>query len=230
MSTPMIDDALAFPRRDDDWLKTVLIGGAMVLGGFLILPAIVVQGYYLRVLAGETDNPPTFADWESMLVDGLKSFVVMFVNGAVPMLVGVMIPAILGTFVLSMGSAAGSNGAAGGLGAFAAVLMLALVALLFLAILAGVYLGPAGMALLAREGQIGAAFDWSQLKAVAFTKTYFVGWLLAAVVLVVGGTVAGILSFVLVGFFVSFYINVVAYRILGATVADTIAANETGAV
>lgn len=224
----MLEDALEYPRRDDDWLTTVLIGGAMVLFGFLLIPAIVVQGYYLRVLAGR-DDPPAFDDWAELFVDGLKSFVVMFVYGLVPMLVGMVVPAVVGTFVLSMGSAAGSNGAAGGLGVFAALLALVLVPLLLLAIFAGVYLGPAGLALLAREGRIGAAFEWSQLKRVAFTKTYFVGWLLAAVVLLVGGMVAGILSLLLVGFFVSFFVNVVAYRVLGTSVEDALGAGGASA-
>lgn len=227
----MLEDALAYPRRDDDWLKTVLIGGAMVLLSFLILPALVVQGYYLRVIGqGSGDDPPTFTDWGELLVDGLKAFVVILVYGAIPFLAGMVIPAFVGTFMLSLGGAAGSNGAAmGGVGVFAALLALVLVPLLLLAIAAGIYLGPAGMALLAREGRIGAAFEWSQLKAVAFTRTYLVGWLVAAVVLFVGGILAGILSFLLVGFFVSFFVNVVAYRIVGVSVEDALGASEASA-
>lgn len=203
----------------------------MLLLSFLLLPVLVVQGYYLRVMAGESDDPPAFADWAGLLVDGLKSFVVMFVYGAIPFLASMVIPAFVGTFVLSLGSAAGSNGAAtDGVGVFAALLALVLVPLLLLAIVAGIYFGPAGMALLAREGRIGAAFDWSSLKAVAFTKTYLTGWLLAAVVLFVGGIVAAVLTFVLVGFFVSFYVNVVAYRIIGVSVEDALGASEAGDV
>jgi hypothetical protein len=224
----MLEDALAYPRRDDDWLKTVLIGGAMVLLSFPILPALVVQGYYLRVIGqGSGDDPPAFTDWGELLVDGLKAFVIIFVYGAIPFLAGMVIPAFVGTFVLSLGSAAGSNGAAtGGVGVFGALLALVLVPLLLLAIAAGIYLGPAGMALLAREGRIGAAFEWSQLKSVAFTRTYLVGWLVAAAVLFVGGILAGILSFLLVGFFVSFFVNVVAYRIVGVSVEDALGVSE----
>lgn len=224
----MFEDALKYPTRDDGWLKTVLLGGVLLLLSFLLLPVVVVQGYYLRVMAGSSaDDPPTFTDWAGLLVDGLKSFVVMFVYGVVPFLAAMVIPAFIGTFVLSLGSAAGSNGAASsGVGVFAALLAIVLVPLLLLTIVAALYFGPAGMALLAREGRIGAAFDWSSLKAVAFTKTYLTGWLLAAVVLFVGGIVAAVLTFVLVGFFVSFYVNVVAYRIVGVSVEDALGAGE----
>ena len=48
----MLSEAFAYPRRDDDWLRTVLIGGVLLLFSPLFLPALVVQGYLVRVLQG----------------------------------------------------------------------------------------------------------------------------------------------------------------------------------
>lgn len=66
----MLEDALTFPRRGD-WVRDVLIGGLLTVVGFLIIPAILVFGYLLRVLgesAAGADAPPAWDDWAELLV------------------------------------------------------------------------------------------------------------------------------------------------------------------
>ena len=61
----MLGDALSFPRNDDDWLETVLIGGVLSILGVLVVPAILVNGYLLRVLeaaVADEETPPRFED------------------------------------------------------------------------------------------------------------------------------------------------------------------------
>ena len=48
----MIQDALNYLRADDDWTRTVLIGGILSLLGVLVVPTLLVFGYLVRVLRG----------------------------------------------------------------------------------------------------------------------------------------------------------------------------------
>ena len=45
-----IEGAVTYPMESDDWLKTVLIGGAMLLFSFLLIPAFVAYGYMIRAI------------------------------------------------------------------------------------------------------------------------------------------------------------------------------------
>ena len=61
----MLGEALSYPRRGEDWLKTIGIGRILLLFGFLLVPAIPVQGYLLRVVwsgALDEETPPSFDD------------------------------------------------------------------------------------------------------------------------------------------------------------------------
>jgi hypothetical protein len=86
----MFEDALRYPYDEGDGLRSLVIGGLLTLLSVLVLPAILVSGYTLRVLrevdAGD-EHLPAFDDWGAMLVDGLKAIAVA--------LVYVLIPAVL---------------------------------------------------------------------------------------------------------------------------------------
>ncbi|MFC6724278.1 DUF4013 domain-containing protein, partial [Halobium palmae] len=87
----MLTDSLDYLREGDDWVKTLLIGGVLGLLVVLVVPMFVVYGYLMRVLRirmrGE-ETVPEFDDWGEMTVDGLKAFVVAFVYGVVPAILG----------------------------------------------------------------------------------------------------------------------------------------------
>lgn len=223
----MLQEAFEYPRRGEHSLRTILVGGACILFSFLLVPAVLLQGYVLRVLRrGGDGDPPTFDDPAGLLVDGLKAFVVQFVYVAVPTLLMLVVPAVLGAFVLSLGSTAGSGSGGGGgvVGVVGALVALVFVPLLLAVLLGAVYLLPAALALLAREGRIAAAFDPSGLRRVAFTREYLVGFLLYLAVSVVGGMVGSALVFaLLLGVFVLFYAQVSAYFIVARSVDDALA-------
>ena len=220
----MLSDALSFPRQSEDWLPTLLVGGILVLLSPLILPALVVQGYLVRVLGQAAENgqtPPSFTDWGGLLVDGLKLLVVNLVYGVV-----ITVPAVLllGSLLIAIPSApvpvepgstppAPSGGSGLGL-----LVVFALLAVLLLA-----YLLPAAFANLAIEGRLGAGFHLRTIAAGAFTTEYASAWLLALFVGFLGSLVGSLLTFVVVGVFVLFYVQVVLYYLVGRGFAEGLA-------
>lgn len=222
----MLGDALEYPTRGEDAPTTVLVGGLLPLFAVLIgvvglvlsvllvglvllplaaVPGIVLLGYYVAVLRavgdGEAD-PPRFRGWRRLLLDGLRHLAITVVY-AVPLVL------LFGLFlgVVAAGGAASSDAAE------VAVSLAAVVVggLAVCYLLAFAYVRPLALANFAREGRLRAAFDLETLRAAGLSRTYALAWLLAVPVWFVGGALEGTLSFVLVGFFVGFYADVVRY-------------------
>lgn len=194
----MLSDALSFPRSGDDWFPTLVIGGLLTVLSFFVIPAFILQGYYVRVLravATGDDEAPSFTDWGGLLVDGLKLFVINVAYSLV-----LMIPYFALIFVVILG---GNDGA----GALALVLGLAIGVL---GLVVG-YFVPAAFTNFAIEGNFGAAFDFGTIKSGAFTSDYAMAWVLAIIVGIVGGTIGVALGVVLVGFLILFYVQIVVY-------------------
>lgn len=193
----MLGDALSFPRSSDDWISTLLIGGILSALGVLVLPAFVLQGYLVRVLraaAAGDRKAPSFTDWGRLFVDGLKLVVVNVVYS----LAFVVPYALFALFVFGSGRASG-----------VLVGVLGLVLLVLGLVVA--FVTPAAFANFALEGDFGAAFDVGTIKSGALTTDYATAWVLALVVGLVGGVVGSFLSVVVVGVFLIFYVQVVAY-------------------
>lgn len=202
----MLGDAIAFPRSGDDWISTLLIGGVLSLLSLLVLPAFILQGYLVRVLQAAANNEqeaPSFTDWGGLFVDGLKLFVVNLAYSLV-----FMIPYLLLVFF--------TFGSDGGTGALTTVLGLVV---LVLGLVVGFFI-PAALTNFAIEGDFGAAFDWRTIKSGAFTSDYATAWILGLVVGVIGGTIGSLLSFVLVGIFIIFYVQVVMYYLFARGFAN----------
>lgn len=188
----MFREALQYPRSGDGAWRRILIGGVLTALSALIVPAILLAGYYTRVLkAAMTDaavkDVPEFDQWWDLLTTGLGFVAVAIVYGLVP------------AIVVAIGTQ--TSAAVASLGGFLGLLVY--------------YLLPAGLANYARKGNFTAAFDVGALSDVVLDGEYAFGWLLALVVLVVGGAIAAALSVVVVGIFVAFYVAVVAFRIYG---------------
>jgi hypothetical protein len=220
----MIQDALNYLRADDDWTRTVLIGGILSLLGVLVVPTLLVFGYLVRVLRGTMhgdDRPPAFDEWGDLFVDGLKAFAITLAYGFVPAAVGTAVVAggILSFTVVAGG---GNGAAAGGLG-LAVVIVGSLLALALG--LAAAYVVPAATAAFAATDRLRAACSGSDLRPVLLSRTYATAWLSAFVVAVAGGLLGATLSaipvlgFVIAGF-VTFYTAVTAYYIVGHAWGD----------
>lgn len=215
-----VEGAIRYPTESDDVVRTVVIGGLLVLFGFLVVPLFVVGGYAVRVLdrtASGDDAPPTFDEWGEMTVTGLKAVVISFVYVLLPTVVGG------GVFLIGvLGAGVSGEGAIAGLGLLGAMLG----GLLWVALsLLVAYLVPAALANFAETRTLGAGFDLGTLKPVWLSRTYALGWATAFLVLLIGGLVTAVLNVVpvlgtIAGSFVGFYFAVAAYSVIGHTWAD----------
>jgi hypothetical protein len=234
----MLSEALSYARSGDEALKRLLVGGAVQLGGtLLVLPGIFLYGYLLRVLRDavgapgdatgdtDTDELPAWDDWETLAVDGLKALLVIFAY-LLPVFVVTVTGIAVAVFALPLGAALGSGatGSEAGAAAGTSLFLLVFVGVVLLGTLLSLivyYLLPAALVGLAVEDDLGAAFRWDALKQVARSKSYFVGMLVAAVVAVAGGLLAAPLVFLLVGFVLQFYVFVVVAHVAGQAVAES---------
>ncbi|MFK8213714.1 DUF4013 domain-containing protein [Haloferax volcanii] len=219
----MLSDALWFLKRSDDWVATTIIGGVLWLLSVLIFPGIILQGYFVRAMRAAANGEqaaPSFTDWGELFVDGLKLFVVTFVWALVAIVPAILLSVIIGigTFTVSEAATGSAASSAGGVGLGIASLVLGL--LVFVLGLLAAYIGPAAGANFAIEGNLGAGFDVRTILSGAFTGEYAVAWLLALVVTVVLGFIGGLLSAIVVGFFVLFYVQVMTYYLWARGFAD----------
>lgn len=208
----MLGEALSYPKSGEDWLKSVIIGGVLtLLGGFIFVTILPVLGYFVRVLrsaANDEHEAPVFDEWGDLFVDGIKVLLIQLAYAIVPFLI-----LFVGIFVTGIGaiSATEASGIGTGIGIFGVVILL----VGFLAILVVSYLVPAALANFAYRDDLGAAFDFGTVIDAAFTADYFIALLLAFVVGVVLGSIGLLLSFIIVGIFVTFYVQVSVYYLFG---------------
>lgn len=149
----MVDDA--------NWLVKILIGGLMILLGFLIIPILFVSGYLIDVIAraarGE-NGLPEWADWGGLLVRGLLAFVIQVVYALPALLLGCCMAAVATIF--GQGSTPNtSNDTAG-------FVMLCLSCILVPLGLIIAFVTPAALIRFATEGDISAAFDFNAVLAL----------------------------------------------------------------
>lgn len=214
----MLRKAVGYPRNGANAPKTVLVGGVLTLLGFLVIPAIIVLGYLVRVLRAtfaDQEEPPVFDRWGELTVDGVKAFAVTLAYFLLPMAV----------FTGAGGVTAWSSLLAGELrpGVFAGAAVLWLLGGVLW--LVAWYALPVALATFAREDRIGAAFSFEALRPTLLNGTYAVNWLLALGLFVVAGIVTSLLNAVpflgfVVGAFVTFYAAVAAFYIYGHGVSD----------
>lgn len=188
----MFRSALQYPRSGDGALRRTVIGGVLTALSALVLPAIVLGGYYTRVLETTMNDAdgravPAFSEWWDLLKTGVGFVAVTILYGLVP------------TVVVAVGTQVSPAIAVLG-GVFG---------------LAVYYVLPAALANYARTKTVRGAFDVRTVGDVVFESTYAIGWLQALVLLVVGGAIAGALATIAVGFFVAFYVAVSAFHIYG---------------
>lgn len=232
--THMISDSLNYLRTSENWVKTVLVGGILTLLGFLVVPAILVFGYLVRVVRATMrgdDTVPSFDDWGELGIDGLKATIITLVYALVPTVVAGL---LIGGSVLTF--SVGGNGSSGGLAALGGVALFVGVVAMFVLGLLAMYAIPAAVANFAETGELGAGFRFGELRPALTSGKYFTAWISGFAVVVAGSIVAGVLNVVpLLGFvaggFVGFYAAVAAYYLVGHAWGDLreIEMRETGA-
>lgn len=218
----VLEEALLYPWNDGDSGTTLIGGGILTLLSPLVVPALLVLGYTLRVvetvLDGD-DEPPVFEGWSGLLVDGLKAAIVLLVYVVLPLAIGAaVLVAVAGAAGVPFRGGPPSTGglALGGL-AFVLALLLAGLALLVW------YLAPAALVHLGRTRRLGAAFAFGQVRDLAEASAFGSMWLLSVGVFAANAVVLLVLNAAGIGVvlsgFVSFY-AFVAMAFLYARGAD----------
>jgi hypothetical protein len=223
----MLEEAISYPRDDDDPLRTFLIGSGILLVSFVVGVTIIpLYGYLLQVLDdGRTGarGLPEFEDWETIIVDGLKMFVVNLLYTGIPgIIMGIVVSITVFATVLS-----GAYGADAGAGAVVLVVLLVggIVSLLALAlVIAGTLMMPAALGRMRAEGEFSAALEVREVFALAKNSDYLVAIVLAWVVGFVFFTVGGLLSILLVGIPILLYGFMVTFHLYGQGYARAVEA------
>ena len=199
------NEIITYPMEQDDWIKTVLIGGVLVFFGFLLIPLFIAYGYIVRTiqdtLAGGVE-PPVFDEWGKLLVDGIQAWVISIVYLLIPLVVaGVTI----GGAIAAMATGGQTGAAAGAGGLFVGLTVSGLLAIVF------GYLAVVAIVNFAKEEQFSAAFDFETIKTVAVDREYAIAWLVSIVILIVASFVSAIplIGWILAPF-AGFYAAVIA--------------------
>ena len=228
----MLEEALSYPREDDDPLRPFLIGSGILLVSFLVGVTIIpLYGYLLQVFDdGRTGarGLPEFEDWETLIVDGLKFFVLNLLYTGIPGFVLGTVMAL--TFFAAAFSGLLDQGAGAGAIILIVLLIGGLVSLVALVlVIAGSLMLPAAVGRMRVEGEFSAALDVREVFGVAKSSDYLVPVLLAWVVGFVFSMVGGLLSIVLIGIPILIYGFMVTFHLYGQAYAQAVeAASRTG--
>ncbi|WP_138005194.1 DUF4013 domain-containing protein [Halalkalirubrum salinum] len=222
----MFNESVQYLRSSTDPVKTILIGGLLLILSPLLLPVFTVTGYILEVIrrtSSGNDEPPAFEAWVDTTVDGAKASVIVFVYLVLPALILTIAAAIAAVSVLSASSLPPRLATLSGVVGFGVVVLVGLFGVVIA--LAGMYISPAAIAHYADTGRIRDGFAIRTLWPALVDRTYAMGWLTAAALIIAGGIVSGLVGAIPVaGFiaaaFVSFYAVVAAYYVIGHTWAD----------
>ena len=237
----MLRDALSVLPRSDDGIGTAIVGGvllfltvvfvplwlallvatplALLLAPIALAPALVLRGYYVRViqsgLAGET-SVPSFVGWGGLYRAGVASLLLSVV---------LLLPAF---FLVALGVAAGAVIQFGrvDLGGMAepvyAVSIAFLTVLLAGYLLAFLYVRPAALGSYAATGRLAAGLSPRVTLRVAASGGFATGWLVAMFVTLAGVVLVGPFVVVLVGFPLLFVVRVVAHNLYGRGAGETL--------
>lgn len=227
LGTITFETALTSLTDGDDGVKTILVGGALALFSWLLIPAVFVAGYGQRVLARTEAGEPahSFDGWGDLFAEGLKAVAVPAAYLAVPaVFMGAVLASLLifsvETTVVDSSTVTDPTTVAESVTNASPDLLTVLVggglALSAVTSLVAWDVLPAALARLAVDGRLDVAFELRKIASVVTDGGYATGWLLALVGLVIGGAlVGGLASVPIVGWalapFAMFYANVVAF-------------------
>lgn len=212
-----IESAVSYPTQSDDWVKTILIGGILMFFGFLLIPLFIVYGYIVHTIRGRFDHQeelPAFADWGTLLVDGVKAWLIGFIWLLIPLIIaGMLIGGAIASAIIG-----GDETIVAAMAGLAVGLMISSILLFVFG-----YFAAAAIVNFAREGEFSAGFAFDTIKEVCFTSQFFIAWLLTVVAFIIAGAVGSIpaIGWILAPF-VGFYAALVAANLLADGFDDAI--------
>lgn len=220
-----IETIAKYPMESDEWIKTVLIGGAALLFSFLVVPLFLVSGYLVRAIrAGMdgADEPPVFDEWGEMLKEGFVAGIIGLVYQIVPLIV---LFVFVGGSILAFATGSNTGSGIGMLGLFGGLFVWWILSIVF------GFVGFAGVANYAREGSFGSGFDFGVIREVITSRAYLMAWVYVIALNIVVGALAGALSVTGVGAilatFLSFYALIIAGWLWGDGFAEAMRMSTT---
>ena len=207
-----VNKALTFVTEDERWITKLLIGVVMLFISFLIVPMFFMYGYMVQIIRNVMDGVekplPEWEDWGKLLKDGFNLFVAGLVY-TLPM--WLLMCCSFAFFIPAAGTEGDAAEIMAGLGAVSMMVMFCLV---FLFAIALMLIGPAISIQYAREDNLGACFQFSEVIGIARDN---IGDILIALVVVFA--VSFVLSLVsiipIVGWLVAIAANIYILFITG---------------
>lgn len=212
-----VNKSFRFVMEDKQWLSKLLIAVLMSVLSFLIFPALILQGYLVKiirhVMGGSWDDLPEWDDWSKLLKDGFYVTVAQIIY-TLPFILLFIVGGLATGGLGSLADAGSDLASIGVMGGASVLICLALVfAIAFL------FLTPAILIQYALKDDFGALFRFGEVFAIIRNHTadiliVFLVTLAAAIAisLIIGvlaiipclGWIAAFLIGLAVGPFVSF--------------------------
>lgn len=155
-----INKAIRFVLDDAQWIKKVLIGALLTVFSFLIVPALMLSGYLIKIIRqvmnGEWDGLPEWDDYGEFLKDGFFVTVAQLIY-TLPF---ILLMLIGGLATGGFAAMAGSEDAAGLIAGGGFLLMFCLILIVAIAFL---FLTPAIMIQYAIKDDLAACFRFGEI-------------------------------------------------------------------
>jgi len=199
----MIEQALRYQTKGEDWVKRVAIGGGLLLFSLFIVPVFTVYGYMLEVirdsLRGDLDTPPAWGDYDlvDLTINGLKAFVILFAYSFVFSIIAWVPSTLLGVM-----------GGALDIGALAVLGTLVYFVLSLAGSLATAVIAPVALSNFVIKEDISAGFDIDVLKNIvpemAMLRAVGLGIAISIITAIASGVVSILVITVLIVPFILF--------------------------
>ncbi len=183
-----VNKSFRYVMDDKQWLSKLLIGVLMSILAFLIVPALILQGYLVKVIrhvmGGNWDSLPEWYDWGKLLKDGFFVTVAQFIY-TLPFIILMFLgmAATGGVASLSDGSDVAALATTGG--------GLILFCLIILFAVAFLFLTPAILIQYAIKDEFPACFRLGEVADII--RNHMADILIAFLVTVVAGIVLSLL-------------------------------------
>jgi hypothetical protein len=196
--------AIKYVMDDEDWIKKIGIGALLALFMWLIVPALILTGYSVKVarnvMAGEARPLPEWEDWGALLMDGLNVAIAMFVYSLPIMLLSCCM--VVATMAMGGMSEFSSDAAGAGI----ALTTILFTCLVFIYAIALMFLAPAVVVQYVRTDTLGSTLQFGTVVGIVRDNIGDV-----VMVLVVSFAINFVISMLAVIPFIGFLIALAGY-------------------
>ena len=160
-----VNKALTFVTEDDRWVTKILIAVVIFILSIFIIPIFFLYGYMIQIIRNVMDgveNPlPEWDDWGTLFKDGIA----LFVAGIVYTLpIWLLMCCSFAFFIPAAGTEGDMAEIMAGIGTLS---MFVMFCIMFIFIIALMLIGPAISIQYAREDNLSACFQFSEVIGIA---------------------------------------------------------------